>query len=199
MLECHSCLQRCLIALARASPAVSTAALLPRPAVRIASSRLHTSTQRSRGVLGTESPKEVNSDLPALRSTQLPQQHFDPPQRPQTWGEGRGKARGKEIRQAVNGTESRRLRKEFLETELKYLKDPLKLADHIKHVLQANDEEKALALVRLSSKALANTVSWNHVIDWQMKHGKTKAALETYNEVCLNSLNLRVVLIIPCR
>ena len=71
----------------------------------------------------------------------------------------------------------------FLQTELKYLKDPLELANHVKHVLDANDEEKAEALVRLSGRAMANTVSWNHLIDWQMRNGKTQAALSTYNDV----------------
>ena len=70
-----------------------------------------------------------------------------------------------------------------LSSELKYLKDPRKLADHVAHVLEHDNEEKATALVRLSSRAIANVVSWNHLIDWQMKKGKTKAALETYNEV----------------
>lgn len=87
------------------------------------------------------------------------------------------------MKDAERGTGPKRLELKYLYTELKYLKDPVKLADHIRHVLHANDEEKAQALVRLSSRAMANTVSWNHLIDWQMKHGKTKSALETYNEM----------------
>lgn len=72
-----------------------------------------------------------------------------------------------------------------LQTELKYLNDPFKLAQHILYVLQTGNEQKALALVRLSSRNLANTVSWNHVVDWQMKQGKTSVAIDTYNEVCI--------------
>ena len=70
-----------------------------------------------------------------------------------------------------------------LETELKYLKDPLKLANHIEYILKHDKQPKAMALIRLSSRTLTNIVSWNHMIDWQMKNGKTKAALDTYNEV----------------
>lgn len=70
-----------------------------------------------------------------------------------------------------------------LSSELKYLRDPKKLADHVAHVLRHDDQEKATALIRLSSRSIANVVSWNHLIDWQMKKGKTKAALDTYNEV----------------
>lgn len=70
-----------------------------------------------------------------------------------------------------------------LKSELKYLRDPAKLADHVQYVLSKNDFDKAIALVRLSSRSMLNVVSWNHLIDYQMKDGKTKAALETYNEV----------------
>ncbi|KAK5160302.1 hypothetical protein LTR04_004561, partial [Oleoguttula sp. CCFEE 6159] len=70
-----------------------------------------------------------------------------------------------------------------LRAELKYLKDPLKLADHVRQVLRENDEEKAHALVRLASKDMQCTVSWNHVIDWQMSRNKVNAALKTYNEM----------------
>ena len=73
--------------------------------------------------------------------------------------------------------------KRNLRSELKYLPDRLKLANHIQHVLEHDAVDKALALVRLSSRALENAVSWNHIIDWHMKKGKTKAALEVYNEL----------------
>ena len=70
-----------------------------------------------------------------------------------------------------------------LKSELKYLTDPLKLANHVQHVLEHDDVDKALALVRLSSRAVANIVSWNHLLDWHMKKGKTKAAFDVYNEM----------------
>ena len=91
--------------------------------------------------------------------------------------------------QALRGVEDERVKSQeqnqlkTLKSELKYLRDPLKLAQHIRHVLDHNGEEKALALARLSSKALANVVSWNHIINWQMQNGKTQSALHTYNEV----------------
>lgn len=75
------------------------------------------------------------------------------------------------------------LKESNLKAELKYLRDPLKLAEHVAYTLKEDDEDKALALTRLSSRATANVVSWNHVIDYQMKKGKTKAAFDTYNEV----------------
>ena len=73
--------------------------------------------------------------------------------------------------------------KTHLRAELKYLTDPLKLANHIHHVLQNDNVEKALALVRLSNRAVANIVSWNHILDWNMKKGKTQVAFSVYNEM----------------
>ncbi|KAL9085378.1 MAG: hypothetical protein Q9159_004722 [Coniocarpon cinnabarinum] len=69
-----------------------------------------------------------------------------------------------------------------LRTELKYLSDPLKLANYVQHIVD-QDYDKALALVRLSSRAVSNTVAWNHLIDSNMRRGKTKAAIDLYSEM----------------
>jgi len=74
-------------------------------------------------------------------------------------------------------------KEEHLQTELKYLKDPYKLAEHVAYMLEKDGGEKALALVRLATKSNAVTVSWNHLIDYHMRKGATKKALDTYNEV----------------
>lgn len=97
------------------------------------------------------------------------------------------------MKDVIRGKNPKRLEVKYLQTELKYLKDPVKLADHVKHVLQGNDEEKAQALVRLSGRGMENTVCWNHLIDWQMKQGKTAKALETYNEVCSRAIRIQLV------
>lgn len=70
-----------------------------------------------------------------------------------------------------------------LRSELKYLTDPRKLANHIQHVLEHDDIDKARALARLSSRSMANIVSWNHLVDWYMKNGKPKTAIDAYNEL----------------
>lgn len=70
-----------------------------------------------------------------------------------------------------------------LSRELQYLKDPVKLGDHVRYLLKQGDEEKAIALSTLSSRAKANIVSWNHVMEYQLQQGKTKAAWQTYNDV----------------
>jgi len=66
---------------------------------------------------------------------------------------------------------------------LKLLKDPLKLAEHVRKCLKDDDFDTTLATVRAASKNVQCTVSWNHLIDWQLSRGKMNAAIKTYNEV----------------
>lgn len=70
-----------------------------------------------------------------------------------------------------------------LEKELRWLGDPLKLAEHTVRLLRGDDYFKALALVRLVSRDMDCTVSWNHLVDYDMTRGKVAAAVKTYNEV----------------
>ena len=71
-----------------------------------------------------------------------------------------------------------------IEKHLSYLKDPLKLAEFVRKSLRDDDFEGAEAIVRAASKDVLCTVSWNHLIDWQLNKGKMNAAIKTFNEVC---------------
>lgn len=73
--------------------------------------------------------------------------------------------------------------KKSLEIELRYLKDPLKLSEHVKYTLRCDKPEKALDLCRLASKTMSCVVSWNAVIDWMMRNKKINEALKIYNEM----------------
>jgi hypothetical protein len=67
---------------------------------------------------------------------------------------------------------------------LSYLKDPLKLADFIRSSLRDNgDFETAHKLVQAASKDIQCTVSWNHLIDYQLSKGKMNFAIKICNEV----------------
>ncbi|GAB7351474.1 hypothetical protein MBLNU459_g2130t3 [Dothideomycetes sp. NU459] len=70
-----------------------------------------------------------------------------------------------------------------LKQELRYLKDPLKHADHVRHVLRGNDFDKALALCRMASKQMECVVSWNHCINWLLVRKDVIKALKLYNEM----------------
>lgn len=67
--------------------------------------------------------------------------------------------------------------------ELVWLGDPLKLAGHILDVLRRDRFDEAEHLVRAASKNIQCTVSWNHLVDWQISQGKVNGAIKTYNEV----------------
>ncbi len=66
---------------------------------------------------------------------------------------------------------------------LTYLKDPLKLAEFVRKTLRSDNFDLAEKLVREASRNIQCTVSWNHLIDWQLGKGKMNAAIKTYNEV----------------
>ena len=81
-----------------------------------------------------------------------------------------------------------------LELEVRWLKDPVKLAASTVESLRKDNFWKALEVVRLASKNVECTVSWNHLIDYQMSKAKVADAVKLYNEVgsCLRP-NLRVL------
>ncbi|KAL8823712.1 MAG: hypothetical protein Q9170_008328 [Blastenia crenularia] len=67
--------------------------------------------------------------------------------------------------------------------ELLYLQDPLKLAENTIGLLRNDDDEKALEIVRMASKRSSCTVSWNHIIDYNMAKGRVQQAVKIYNEM----------------
>lgn len=74
-------------------------------------------------------------------------------------------------------------RRKELETELLWLPDPLKLAENTIGLLRKDDDEKALELIRMASKRSQCTVSWNHVIDYEMSKERVQKAERIYNEM----------------
>ena len=70
-----------------------------------------------------------------------------------------------------------------LQRELRWLPDPLKLADYTVELLNRDEFDKALAIVRLASKNMPCVVSWNHLVDYDMARGHVASAIKTYNEV----------------
>ncbi|MCJ1438991.1 hypothetical protein MMC27_008381 [Xylographa pallens] len=70
-----------------------------------------------------------------------------------------------------------------LEKELLYLPDPLKLAENTLNLLRQDEHNKALEIVRYASRKMPCTVSWNHIIDYDMSKGRVTPAIKTYNEM----------------
>lgn len=77
--------------------------------------------------------------------------------------------------------DSRRERQ--LDQELVWLRDPVKLADNTISLLRKDDHERALETVRKASKSVPCSVSWNHLIDYDMSKGKVQKAIKKFNEV----------------
>ncbi len=75
-----------------------------------------------------------------------------------------------------------------LEKELVWLQDPLKLAENTVSLLKDNKSEKAIEIVRMASKNVSCSVSWNHLIDYEMSKGSVHKAIKIYNEVGRSSL-----------
>ncbi|KAK0646110.1 hypothetical protein B0T16DRAFT_412658 [Cercophora newfieldiana] len=63
------------------------------------------------------------------------------------------------------------------------LKDPLKIGEHVQRTLEKGNFEEALLLVRTASRDTKLTVSWNHLIDYEMKKQHLHAAIKLYNEM----------------
>lgn len=169
MFDCHLCFLQCLRAVAQDSTN-ATQALLRQPALTIAGlpRRSYVTAVARKSTYEFQNVRDAETRRPWQQGDTISKQD-----------QKAVAALKSDPSKKVVDPEERRLRK-----ELQYLTDPLKLADHIRHTLRTNDEEKALALVRLSSREMQCTVSWNHVIDWQMARGKANSALKTYNEVC---------------
>ena len=66
---------------------------------------------------------------------------------------------------------------------MRWLKDPLKLGDHTVSLLRADNFQKALEIVRIASRDVECTVSWNHLVDYEMSKGRVQNATKVYNEV----------------
>ncbi|KAK5653128.1 hypothetical protein OQA88_9227 [Cercophora sp. LCS_1] len=66
---------------------------------------------------------------------------------------------------------------------LQYLKDPLEIGEHVKKTLEKGRFDEALLLTREASRDTAVTVSWNYLIDYQLKEQRLHSAIKLYNEM----------------
>ncbi|KAM0334031.1 hypothetical protein ACHAQA_001051 [Verticillium albo-atrum] len=66
---------------------------------------------------------------------------------------------------------------------LERMDDPFKIAQHVHRTLAKDRYDEALLLVQQASKTAQCTVSWNHLIDYQMKNQKLNAAVRLLNDM----------------
>ncbi|KAI0115946.1 hypothetical protein GGR51DRAFT_502664 [Nemania sp. FL0031] len=67
--------------------------------------------------------------------------------------------------------------------ELEYLNDPLHIANRVRIALNKDNFELAAGITRQASKDNNVTVSWNHLIDYQLQKGRIHAGFKLYNEM----------------
>jgi pentatricopeptide repeat protein len=69
--------------------------------------------------------------------------------------------------------------------ELRYLQDPLDLAQFVKAELNKDKVVEMKQLVQMASHSMSCVVSWNHIIDYYLAKEKVNDALKVYNDVCM--------------
>jgi pentatricopeptide repeat protein len=66
---------------------------------------------------------------------------------------------------------------------LELFPDPYHIAQHVSKALEKGSFDEALMMARMASRNAKVEVSWNHLIDYQLKNKRLHAAIKIYNEV----------------
>lgn len=67
--------------------------------------------------------------------------------------------------------------------ELRYLQDPVDLAQFVRAELNKDKVDEMKQLVQMASHSMACVVSWNHIIDHYLAKSQVGHALKVYNDV----------------
>jgi hypothetical protein len=172
MWACQACMNRRLRALVGDAPVLSPFLLFRQP---VATSPSRRAFQRSATGKNRQTSVKKTSNSSIHKPADVPSTRWE---KRQEWLDSRGvRPAQKPVKEDVD--------QDFVvRKHLQYLKDPLKLAEHVRKCLRAGDLDTTLAIVRAASKSIQCTVSWNHLIEWYLSQGKMKSAIRTYNEVC---------------
>ncbi|KAK0723049.1 hypothetical protein B0T26DRAFT_705157 [Lasiosphaeria miniovina] len=90
---------------------------------------------------------------------------------------------GESIEPAPTSTAATRKLEWVVKKHLQYLKDPLLIGDHVKTALADNRYDEALLMAQKTSRDTKVQVSWNHLIDYQMKNHRLHKAIKLFNEM----------------
>ncbi|RDW89555.1 hypothetical protein BP6252_01587 [Coleophoma cylindrospora] len=178
MLRCQDCIRNCLKTFI--GEHASSASISIRGGSTIARNRQ--SLNRNYRSFGTASASPVELERPedytpikpkALTTPANQEKYQSRTKQRQEWFNSRG----------VTPVAKKRLEPANIKKHLKFLKDPVKLADDVRRMLRDDDYETALEVVKAASKDMQCVVSWNHIIDWQVSKRKLTAAIKTYNDM----------------
>ncbi|CAJ2506937.1 Uu.00g081230.m01.CDS01 [Anthostomella pinea] len=164
MFTCKACLKRAFDAvvgptLPRSKPRTTLPHLTP--TTRAPRSRTYaTATAAAAPVDTAKSPASKKDDRPLLQRS--------------SWA--KGDDRPLEQR-------SSRAQEWVARKHLQYLKDPLHIATQVKRILDKDRFDEAALITKKASVNASVAVSWNHLIDYQLRHFRVHQAMKLYNEM----------------
>ena len=167
MLDCQTCMHTCLRAIyAHAlGPAPLRPAFAFQRTAKTSGALAATWSRKNSTALAKQRKWDGGKEVPASNLT------------------NRGVSASKSAQEGVVRRSDTEPTQHALEQELRFLRDPLKLADNTVKLLKNGQHEKAGQLVRMASKSMACTVSWNHMMDYEMSKGRVSRAMTIYNDV----------------
>ena len=103
---------------------------------------------------------------------------------------------GIEAQDTLDETQKKKL-KWIVKKRLTYLKDPVRIAEDVQRTLEKDKFDEALELTREACRNTDVVVSWNHLIDYQFKHNRMRAAFKLFNEVSSRHVPRRPATLLP--
>ncbi|KUJ19944.1 uncharacterized protein LY89DRAFT_779820 [Mollisia scopiformis] len=188
MLTCYGCMRHCLQAI------IGNAAVISNSSNRrlAAGSGIYGPFVQSFTTVtaGSRRPKSSSNDdfqPPQIKTAQKskPEPRIKPELLPwQIKAQKRGN-KGKRQSERLLRKESpgRDITDREMSLHLKYLRDPIKLAEFVRDTLRHDNYDLAQKVVNEASSRTSCTVSWNHIIEWQLSRGRMNAAIKCYNEM----------------
>ncbi|KAI1877875.1 uncharacterized protein JN550_000057 [Neoarthrinium moseri] len=161
MLTCRACTRRALASLLEAALPAEPRATSLRPPVSWTSSPAPARTYATTATTATTAAPANES---SFRDLDLK--------------DGRPKVPGKKPKRTVSKSTEWAVNK-----QLEYIDDPYHIAKEVERTLARDRLEEATLLVHKASKTAQVPVSWNHLIDYQMRKHRLHAAIKLYNDM----------------